>query len=340
VDREQFLSSAAVRDEGNYTRITVRKLIAFWGARRRGSYIVDQIDRDLARHNLVAQPSIIEVWLDERITLIPVAHEAPESSSSEPSVEGTISTNSELTATHPQAATLQVGMLQSARSAVVAVRPDDDLIRAQSLMMRHDYSQLAVLSGPRDLRGAVSWESVAQAQIRDPDASLRDATVHSRTVRKTDDLLALVPTIVDEGFVFVQNNDRTITGIVTTADLSNQFVGLAGPFLMLGEIERRLRQIADAVFQEDDFRAVVDPRDTGRTVRNAGDLTLGEHIKLLENPDRWNRLSWKLDRKIFIEILDGIRKARNEIMHFSPDPLDPDDLQRMQSFLKWIRKLH
>jgi hypothetical protein len=33
-----------------------------------------------------------------------------------------------------------------------------------------------------------------------------------------------VPRIIDLGYVFVQGADGKITGIVTTADLSNQFV--------------------------------------------------------------------------------------------------------------------
>lgn len=61
---------------------------------------------------------------------------------------------------------LRVGSLASANAGVGSVRLDDPLERAQALMMRSDYSQLAVQSGPRDLRGAISWESIAQAKIR------------------------------------------------------------------------------------------------------------------------------------------------------------------------------
>ena len=339
---EKFLEDAVVRVKSKPLKITVRKLLEHWGAKRRGSYIVDRINRDLARNGLPTNAPITQVWLDDYVTItradstIPRASDGatkPTKDISESSVHDVIKMSKNDTALH-------VGILKSARANIVSVRPDDELVRAQTLMMRHDYSQLAVLSGPRDLRGAVSWESIAQAQIRDRSASLRDAIVPTRTVRKGDDLLALVPTIVDEGFVFVQEIDRTIVGIVTTADLSNQFADLAGPYFMLGEIERRLRQIVDSTFTADELKEIVDPRDSSRTVRNAGDLTIGEHVLLFGKPERWERLSWKLDRRIFIEILEGIRKARNEIMHFSPDPLEPDDLQQMHNFLKWIRKLH
>lgn len=341
VNREQFLHNAASRADSNPTKISVRKLLSYWGAKRRGSYIVDRINRDLGQYNLVASPDITQTWLDDQVTItnLDSGLEPPRTPTD---AEAGIDVAAPLV--EPQRmsveATLLVGMLQSARSAIVSVRPDDDLVRAQTLMMRHDYSQLAVLSGTRDLRGAITWESIAQAQIRNHNATMQDAIVNSRPVRKSDALLALVPTIVDEGFVFVQDVDKSISGIVTTADLSNQFVDLAGPFLLLGEIERRIRLVVDSAFTVDELQAVADPRDGTRAIANAGDLTLGEHIRLLEDQERWSRLPWNLDRKIFIEILQEIKKARNEIMHFSPDPLEPDDLNTLQNFLKWIRKLH
>ncbi|MFN8124665.1 MAG: hypothetical protein U0237_19835 [Thermoleophilia bacterium] len=62
-------------------------------------------------------------------------------------------------------------------------------------------------------------------------------------MRPTDDLIALIPRIISESFVFVLGADETIAGIVTMADLSEQFATLANPFFLLGEIERRLRLI-------------------------------------------------------------------------------------------------
>ena len=37
--------------------------------------------------------------------------------------------------------------------------------------------------------------------------------------------------------------DNRIAGIVTSSDLGNQFMELAGPFLILGEIEMHLRRL-------------------------------------------------------------------------------------------------
>jgi CBS domain-containing protein len=208
---------------------------------------------------------------------------------------------------------------------VISVKMDDDLETAQALMMRYDYSQLPVMSGPRNLRGAVSWESIAQARINKTDANLRDCTVDTAYHRF--------------GLRFVQGADGKITGIVTTADLSNQFANLARPFFILGEIKRRIRRIVDDRFSVDDLKSCANPGDPTREIGSARDMTMGEYVRLLENPTCWSRLDWGLNRRVFIEALKRIQKARNEVMHFSPDPLDDEDLLNLENFVKWIKKL-
>ena len=192
---------------------------------------------------------------------------------------------------------------------------------------------------PRSLRGAVSWESIAHARICNPNAGLTEALFLPETVRLDDDLLAQIPKIVDAGFVFVEAPDRQISGIITTADLSFLFATLAKPFFLLAEIERRLRRLIDHSFDPEDLARVVDPADAKRSAKRASDLTIGECIRLLEEPGRWARLDLNIDRRIFIEALDGIRQIRNEVLHFSPDPLDDEQIRKTELFLKWLRKL-
>jgi hypothetical protein len=141
------------------------------------------------------------------------------------------------------------------------------------------------------------------------------------------------------GFVFVQALDKRVVGIVTTADLSEAFARTANPFFMLGEIERQLRDIIDRHFSPEELAAVVDPSDEQRSVDNADQLTFGEYVRLLENPENWGRPGWDLDRKVFIAALDDIRQIRNDVMHFSPDPLEPAEIRKLKDFAQWLRKL-
>lgn len=206
-------------------------------------------------------------------------------------------------------------------------------------MLRYDYSQLAVMSGARQLVGAVSWESIALASIRAPEFTLADATFAATAVDPGDDLIKLIPAIAERGFVFVRQQDRTLAGIVTTADLSIQFGALAGPFLLIGEIERRLRQVLSSHFEVSDLAKVRDPADTGRTIDSANDLTLGETVRFLESPANWDRLGWPVERKEFVDALSDVKSIRNEVMHFSPDPLSRAQEMALVNFAGWLRAM-
>jgi hypothetical protein len=139
--------------------------------------------------------------------------------------------------------------------------------------------------------------------------------------------------------VFVQGRDGGLGGIVTMADLSEQFVSFANPFLLVSEIERWLRRALDSVFTIAELAAASDSDDPDRSVESATNLTLGEMIRMLEPAQNWNRLLWPADRPEFVGAMHEVRRVRNEIMHFSPDPLSNVDLDTLRNALAWIRHL-
>jgi len=330
--REEFLEFAARRAAGDPVRLSIRSLLRYWDAKRRGYLITEEIRHDLDAAGLATDPPFTEGWIDSFVTLVPAASAAPEDDGLRASPLGTAAASS-------VQVSLRVNSLASANTHVEYVNLDDSLERAQALMMGKDYSQLAVQSGPRHLRGAISWESIAQAKIRNPDAGLRDAMFTPEVVGLYDDLLDRIPRIVDSGFAFVLSPDGQTCGIVTTSDLSEEFATLAKPFFLLAEIERRLRRIIDTHFTKEEIAEIVDPADARRSATSASDLTIGEFVRLLEEPSRWGRLKWSLDRKVFISELSEIRCIRNEIMHFSPDPLDDKQIRKVELFLRMLRRL-
>jgi hypothetical protein len=206
-------------------------------------------------------------------------------------------------------------------------------------MTRYDFSQLPVMTHPKALRGVVTWESIALAKLRMKDATLANTTAPITAVHHDQPLLNLVPRIVEAGFVFVRGSDEKITGIVTTADLSEQFAASTGAFLVLSEIELALRHAVDSRFSPEELRASLNPNFLGREVNGASSLSLGEIQKLLEEEESWKRLEWWIDRRLFIAELNQVRSIRNEVMHFSPDPLEPSDLARLDHFLNWMKVL-
>jgi hypothetical protein len=121
--------------------------------------------------------------------------------------------------------------------------------------------------------------------------------------------------------------------------LSVQFRQLAEPFLLLGEIEHQIRRLIENRFTEMELAEAKDPGDAERTVRTVADLSLGECIRLLENGDRWQELGLKIDRVEFVKGAHCIRVIRNTVMHFDPDPMNPDDLQTLRRFAGFVSDL-
>jgi CBS domain-containing protein len=284
----------------------------------------------------VTEPDFTQGWIDAVVTLVPkrLTKSADQSAGGLP----TGATTEEVTPL-PGEVTLIVGSLRSASQPVCFAALDSTLLQAQSLMMRNDFSQLAVMSDSRNLRGAVTWESIAKTSMRLPKPGIRDCLIPAELVRFEDDLVQHIPQIVRSGYVFVQRHDRTISGIVTTADLSEEFGRRATPFFLIGEIERRLRRALDRIFSRTELAGVRDPRDIKRHVESASDLTIGECSRLLDNSAHWSKTGWQAEQSIFIEALNDVREIRNDVMHFSPDPLDDDQISQLRSFIRWLKFL-
>lgn len=66
-------------------------------------------------------------------------------------------------------------------------------------------------------------------------------------------------------------------------------------------------------------------------------MIVGEYVRLLDNPERWDTLVWEVDRQVFVRSLEAYRELRNEVMHFSPDPLDPAKVALVRNLLAWLR---
>jgi hypothetical protein len=108
---------------------------------------------------------------------------------------------------------------------------------------------------------------------------------------------------------------------VSKQALSSQFQLLTEPFLLIGEIENHLRRLIANSFSVEDLQSVRDEADDKRTVNKVADLNIGEYMRLLENPASWSKLNLKLDRRLFCEQLDEVRRIRNDVMHFNNDKM-------------------
>ncbi|WP_245225014.1 CBS domain-containing protein [Streptomyces smyrnaeus] len=332
----QLKRARELADAGMPQTLTVREFVGWWGALRRGYLITKQIEAELANHSLTTLPSFEKVHFDSTVQLITTAP-------SEEGGAGEDASPSQLTAENPALddedepeTGLTVGNLPSALSEVVSVPPDATYEQAITLMVINDYSQLPVISG-RNLRGAVSWKSIARARHAKPDAGFSDAIVPAHEVPYGHDLIDILPALAEFEFVLVRDQTQKIAGIVTASDVAAAYGSLASPFFLIGELDQRLRRIIMRKFELTEVQDQCD-RQGQRGISSFDDLSIGDYQRVLENPTLWEKLGWPLDRTVFGKRLGEIRVIRNDLMHFNPDPLPDDTIQKIRNMINLLRE--
>jgi CBS domain-containing protein len=332
---------------GSVDPITVRQFIRWFGAERRGNQVAWRIRRALERNNLTTTPDFDGAHIDAEISFVEKSTGtqvtlALETAATEPQSDSAVA---ELMAKMIEGASadpaFRVGRLESANTKPLCVKPDCTLSEAATLMLRHDFSQLPVMSNDREVKGIISWETIGSRLafgLRQVE-TVRECMKPHYEVKTTDSLFGVIARIVEHSYVLVRGENRTISGIVTTSDLSLQFQQVSEPFLLLSEIENHIRLLIDGKFTADELSSVRDPGDQARLIESVADLTLGEHIRLLENPVNWQKVGLKVDRKTFIRELDKVRGVRNDVMHFDPDGISSDDHDSLRNFLHFMHEL-
>ena len=324
---DELLAEAAARASDSPRKLTIRDLLAHWGDSRRTGAVTARIKADLAAAGLTTRPPFTEGGVEDEVELVPDASEAD-------TIPSTLNGDTEdVTAQIPS--TPRIGSLPPAK--LVSVSPDQTLMYAKTMMLKLKYSQLAVIDAADVCHGAVSWESIGKAHIASATPQLADAICPATIVDHDSHLLDQVGVIYNQDFVFVRNSDRSaVTGIVTSADLTQKFGILSRPFVLVEEAEGRLRRRAAEVYSVDELREVV-PQNRRRHVHAASDLTFGNYRYLFQSDDRWSRLEWNVDREVFLGLLDEVKRIRNNLMHFASDSLAPAHYATLDGFLELLR---
>jgi predicted transcriptional regulator len=325
---EFFKDARAKADSGDPEQITVRKLLELWGAGARGYRISQRIEADLANHDLVSVPSFRKVALDTIVRLVTVPEE-----------EAGISDDIHEAVDDAEQPTkgLTIGNLPSALGGVVHVPPTATFEHAITIMLLNDYSQLAIMEGQRNLRGAVTWKSIAQTRQAHSSARLADAIIEAKEFRYDKELGEVLQTLEISDFVFVRDANEIIAGIVTTADVVHAYGELATPFFLIGELDQALRQVISNTFTIEEVIALCDP-DGARKIESFDDLSMGDYQRVLENPDLWDKLGWSLERAVFVRRLNELREIRNDVMHFNPDPLPLHAVNKLRNAINVLRE--
>jgi CBS domain-containing protein len=359
---ERTVRLSAIRDSlvtnAPVESLTVREFIWWFGAERRGYKVTWRIRRHLEKFDLRTVPDFDAVHIDSRIRFAINLPPLAAASAPKPVVAGKLVESLDGVTPEPPIVEVQpepvvyiggaatepafrVSRLLAASTKPLSVRPDCTLREAVTLMLRHDFSQLPVMTNERDVKGVVSWDSIApKLVLRDDRVQVvRDCMKQPHEVLSTDSLFRVIGRIIEHSYVLVRGEDRTISGIVTTTDLSLQFQQLSEPFLLLSEIENHIRLLIDGKFTADEFNSVKELADTDRIIETVADLTFGEYIRLLEKPENWDKTLIQVDRKVFVKELDKVRLIRNDVMHFDPDGITLEDHRLLSHFVQFLHEM-
>ena len=89
----------------------------------------------------------------------------------------------------------------------------------------------------------------------------------------------------------------------------------------------------------DDIKRTCSQEHLPRDFTKVSDLTLGNCVYVIDHNQNWDRIGLHFDKATFIEELKDIARIRNEVMHFDPDPLQPEDILKLRNVTRLIEIL-
>jgi len=311
-----------IQEKDEQFKMSPRYLLNLFGYEKRTKGNQARINKFLDDHKLETVPNYSSTWIDGEIVL---KHKKKAKSKNDIDPIQKIS------------------LLQAANKEPVMIRRDAELKEAVTLMMMHNFSQLPVIGGPRNLVGVITWETIGYGITNGSESNkVADFISTDTTILDYETpLLGAITTVIQKEFAIVQKSDRSISGIVTLADISEQFILLTEPFLLLEQIENHIRQILDGKFLLEELQEFGKTGEFQRDIEYIDDLNFGDYIRLIEKPENWERLKLSIERKHFVKQLNEIRIIRNDIMHFDPEGITKEqrlDLMKMAKFLCELRK--
>ena len=307
-------------NEGKEFKLNTREFLYHFGYEKRTKGNRARIDNFLETNNLETEPLYYDTWIDGEIIL---RHKQKAKSK--------ISKD----------AFVKISILPSANKQPITVTRDAKLSEAVTLMMMNNYSQLPVMSNPRSVAGFITWESIGIGISNGKQSDdVKDYLDTKFKILDSDtSLLEAIKLVIKEDVVLVQKKDKSLGGIVTIADISEHFVSMTEPFLLLERIETQIRILLDDKFLIEDVKNICCQEGDKSKIEYIDDLTFGDYIRLIQNGDNWSKLNLKIERKPFINQLDKVRQIRNDIMHFDAEGITSEQKQDLINMSEFLTKL-
>lgn len=305
------------------TPITVRQLLKILAIERRGANFAADATSRLAESGLRSVQPIEAGTLTQVIDIIRIESDV---------TQDRLEASAERDVVPGEPVDFTISTLESANTIPVSVAPDEALDLAVTRMLLGNYSQLAVVEEGA-LVGAITWQSIAVAHIHGRVLSVIEAMVTAPPVVSPHEALRNVVAPVEaHGYVFVSGDEEALGGIVTVADLAEVFGKDRLPHMQVEEIERLLRKCVTERLTDEDIR------DSSAQVNTVERVTMGAYPFILRTPACWRKIGWTgVDRETLAQLIADAATVRNDLMHFSPDPIEPLRIDALDGLLRILR---
>ncbi len=169
---------------------------------------------------------------------------------------------------------------------------------------------------------------------------MADFATTAQAVTCNTSIFDAFPIFAQHGYALLADEAGSVVGIITPSDLTEVYLLLAEPFLLLEEIEKLVRVlVGKGEFTVEELRKCCHPESRCAKVNRVDDMTFGEYVSLFEHVPYWERLQLPLDRVVFCDTLREACSVRNAVMHFRPGGIRPSELKTLQRVLKFLKKL-
>lgn len=313
-------------------KTTPRAMLEEFGVGRRGWRVIESVNELLHKYDLCTNPDFGSAYAYGDIEISP-----------KPKVS-VRKTKDETIDPTPRLSLLKAANINNLKDknleiGLITVSRETSLIEATTLMLKHNFSQLPIISG-REAEGIISWKSIGIAQsLGKVCTKVSDCKDEVTVLPLSEPLFKAVSIILEKEVVLVSQKDKTICGIVTSTDIGEQFVSMSEPFLVLEQIENHIRKILDGKLTNEDIEAVLDLTKIEKPFCDLSDLSFGHYVRIIENEYNFRKLALSIDRKILKEMLEETRRIRNEVMHFNPEPIKTKDLEHLRRTLNFLHIL-
>jgi CBS domain-containing protein len=321
-----------IKNSKKAKKTTPQVLCHKYGVVKRGWRVVDAINSMLEKHELSTNLDFGNAYFYGEIEVIPKPKLGASGDVKKPKYSDPIPRLSLL-----RAANINNLIEEEGGAGLISVKKDTPLIEATTTMLRHNFSQLPILSGTRDVVGLISWKSIGIAlSLGKKCLTVFDCKEDVEVLNIDEPIFKAMTLILAKEVILVRDKKNTISGIVTATDLGEQFLKLSEPFLIVEQIENLVRRLLDDKLTFDDIKKVLDLSKHDKEIHSLADLNFGHYIRIIENPTLYAKLNLQIDRVILQKMLEETRLIRNDVMHFKPEEMENKDLESLRQVLSFL----